>query len=714
MFELTAEKAANKHIYCGPSRNVSLFARRFHDALEEARMSDRRAQDPADLANDLGDNEPNESHSASPRFAEVVQRRIARRDVLRGGLAAAISGVIGQGALRGVARAETGTRASLLGFTPVPVSRTDTVVVPEGYRHQVLLPWGEPITGTWPAFSPNNTAAEQAMQMGMHHDGMHFFPIEGVSPYRGSSEDGLLVMNHEYIEPRLLHPVAAGQPLGATQVPVREDGLREDEQVRKEQHAHGVSVVRIRKQADGSWQPVRDARNRRVTALTPMHITGPLRGHASMVTPYSPDGTATRGTLNNCAHGVTPWNTYLACEENWWFYFSRNDDNPPASISRYSVGRLNMWRWNLAASGDDAYSRFDSSPSGTSATEDFRNEPHCFGWVVEIDPFDPDAVPVKRTHLGRFSHEGAIFAPEREGEPVVVYSGDDAVNSYIYKFVSARPYHAADADGSLLDEGTLYAARFDEDGSGEWLALAPGRNGLTAASGFPDIASILLNARGAADVAGATPMDRPEWGAVDRNDGTVYFTLTNNSRRSTPNAANPRINNVYGHIVRWNESGGDAAATRFRWELFALGGDTEHGRDRDGNPLTEDNMFGSPDGLWVDPDGRVWIQTDMADTSTIDGPDAALGNNMMLAADPESGEIRRFLTGPIGQEITGVVTTPDQRTMFINVQHPGAGATAPPAFARGEHASHWPEGGDAIPRSATVVITRNDGDKIGT
>jgi uncharacterized protein len=677
-------------------------------------MSDRRVQDPADLANSLADDEPNESHSASPPFAEIVERRFARREVLRGGLAAAVSGFIGQGALRGVARAETGTRASLLGYEPVPVSRADTVAVPEGYTHQVLLPWGEPITGTWPAFSPNNTAAEQAMQMGMHHDGMHFFPIEGVSPYQGSSEDGLLVMNHEYIEPRLLHPVAAGHPLGATQVPVREDGQRDDEQVLKEQHAHGVSVVRIRKQADGSWQPVRDARNRRVTALTPMQIAGPLRGHASMVTPYSPDGMATRGTLNNCAHGVTPWNTYLACEENWWFYFSRDDDNPPASISRYSVGRLNMWRWNLAARGDDTSSRFDSSPSGASATDDFRNEPHCFGWVVEIDPFDPDATPVKRTHLGRFSHEGAIFAPEREGAPVVVYSGDDAVNSYIYKFVSARPYHAADADGSLLDEGTLYAARFDEDGSGEWLALAPGRNGLTAANGFPDLASILLNARGAADVAGATPMDRPEWGAVDRNDGTVYFTLTNNSRRSTPNAANPRINNVYGHIVRWNESGDSAAATRFRWELFALGGDTEHGRDLHGNPLTEDNMFGSPDGLWVDPDGRVWIQTDMADTSTIDGPDAALGNNMMLAADPESGEIRRFLTGPIGQEITGVVTTPDQRTMFINVQHPGAGATTAQAFARGEHASHWPQGGDAIPRSATVVITRIDGGRIGT
>ncbi len=675
-------------------------------------MGNDKSQDAVELA----ENEPNVSHSRSPHFSAVAALRTDRRDVLKGGLAVALTGFVAGGVIGRADHAwAESTAGQLIGFRPVPVSEADTVVVPPGYRYQVLVPWGEPITGTYPEFRPDNTGAEQAMQMGMHHDGMHFFPIEGTDPFLGNSSDGLLVMNHEYIEPRLLHTEAAGRALHSMQVIVHDDGTRDPNHALKEINAHGVSVVRVRRNEDGQWEKVRDPRNRRITGLTPMRISGPLRAHPDMVTPFSPSGEMTRGTLNNCAHGVTPWNTYLACEENWWFYFTNNEpDSAPPSQSRYSVGRINMWNWHLVSNNADEFRRFDATPTGESPTEDYRNEPHCFGWVVEIDPFDPDSVPVKRTHLGRFSHEGAVFSPAREGEPVVVYSGDDATNSYIYKFVSARPYQRATANGSLLDDGTLYAARFHEDGTGEWLALAPERNGLTAENGFPDLASILLNARGAADVAGATPMDRPEWGAVDPTDGTVYFTLTNNSRRSQTNAANPRTNNVYGHIVRWSEAGDNPASARFTWEFFALGGDTEHGRDLSGNPLTEDNMFGSPDGLWVDADRRVWIQTDVAESSIGRGAYEFLGNNMMLAADPDTGEIRRFLTGPIGQEITGVITTPDQRTMFVNVQHPGAGITSADDFAAGRHASHWPDGGNAIPRSATIVITRDDGGKIGT
>lgn len=357
--------------------------------------------------------------------------------------------------------------------------------------------------------------------------------------------------------------------------------------------------------------------------------------------------------------------------------------------------------------------RFLATKQGATAADDYRNEPHCFGWVVEIDPYDPDSTPIKRTHLGRFSHEGAVFGPVQPGKPVVVYSGDDSGNSYIYKFVSAGRYRP-DSDGSILDEGTLYAARFNADGTGDWLALAPGQNGLTPENGFPDLPSILLNARGAGDVVGATPMDRPEWGAVDPVTGLVYFTLTNNSSRSQPNAANPRTQNIYGHIIRWQEAGGDHAATTFGWQIFVLGGNEEHGRDLHGNPLTPDNIFGSPDGLWVDPDGRLWIQTDATDNATSTPAYAGIGNNQMLAADPATGEIRRFLAGPVGCEITGVITTPDQRTMFVNVQHPGGGATTSAAFAAGNHASHWPDGPPSYPRSATVVITKDDGGVIGT
>lgn len=657
------------------------------------------------------------SRSATPTFQEIVATRYNRRQVLQGGIAAAVTSFFGSTLPGSAAHADVAKRTTSgrLGFSPVPVSRADTVVVPRGYRAQVLLPWGEPITGSYPAFDLGNSADEQAMQMGSHHDGMHFFPIEGKDPFEGSSSDGLLVMNHEYCEPRLMHAAAKGLALSAFDVPLNEDGSRDSEQVLKEMNAHGVSVVRIRRDADGKWSMVRDPRNRRITARTPMEIGGPLRGDDRMKTPYSPDGTRTRGTINNCSIGVTPWNTYLTCEENWWYYFERKDrDAMPASQSRYNVGR-SAWRWHLADRDDDEFRRFDATARGANALEDFRNEPHCFGWVVEFDPFDPQSTPIKRTHLGRFSHEGVVFAPAIEGRPIVAYSGDDTAFEYIYKFVSAKPYRKATADGSLLDEGTLYAARFNADGTGEWLALEPGRNGLTPEKGFATLADVLLNARGAADVAGATRMDRPEWGAVDPGTGSVYFSLTNNARRTEAQAggANPRANNVYGHIVRWDEADGDHAATRFTWRIFALGGDPAHGRDLHGRPLDADSMFAMPDGLSFDADRRLWIQTDIPEAHLNKGPYAAVGNNAMLAADPDTGEIRRFLTGPVGQEITGCAFTPDQRTLFVNIQHPGGEVTTAEDFAQGRLASHWPEGGTAYPRSATVAITRDDGGKIG-
>jgi uncharacterized protein len=297
-----------------------------------------------------------------------------------------------------------------------------------------------------------------------------------------------------------------------------------------------------------------------------------------------------------------------------------------------------------------------------------------------------------------------VFAPAVEGRPVACYSGDDAHFEYIYKFVSAEPYRRASAGGHLLDSGTLYVARFNGDGSGEWLALAFGRNGLIPENGFTSQADVLVNARAAADFVKATKMDRPEWGAVDPRTGQVYFTLTNNTRRTPEQVdkVNPRARNAFGHIVRWTEAGGDHAATQFRWDLFVLAGGDEEGRDR----------FACPDGLWFDPAGRLWIQTDIGAAQSR-GALAPFGNNAMLCADPANGEIRRFLTGPMGQEITGVVTTPDGRTMFVNVQHPGA-TTGADDFALGRNDSHWPDGGDAYPRSCTLVITKDDGGLIGT
>ncbi|QTP56180.1 PhoX family phosphatase [Billgrantia sulfidoxydans] len=653
--------------------------------------------------------EPASNTSPTPYFGDVLDARMSRRTLLRGSLAAAVAGAMASSLPFGRALA-AGSAAPSLGFQAIPVSTADSVVVPAGYRVQTFIPWGTPISGSLPTFSLEASGEDQAHQVGSHHDGMHFFPLED------SSRDGLLVLNHEYVEPRFLHAAAQGLALDSEGFPQHEDGSRDADQVRKELNAHGVSVVRVRQADDGQWQVVEDERNRRITGLTPMRLAGPVAGTEHVVTKYSPDGSMTRGTLNNCSHGVTPWNTYLAAEENWSGYFANEDTEIDRRQARFGIQTRSegRYQWHRAEGGADEFVRFDATSRGASPREDYRNEPHTFGYMTEIDPHDPDSTPVKRTHLGRFAHEGVIFAPAVEGQPVVCYSGDDARFEYIYKFVSARPYQAANADGSLLDEGTLYVARFNDDGSGEWLALAPGENGLTPGNGFADLADILVNTRSAADQVGATKMDRPEWGAVDPATGQVYFTLTNNTRRSEEqrNAANPRAENHFGHIIRWQEDG-THAAERFQWDIFLLAGDQETGRDMNGEPLDQDAILASPDGLWIDPDRRVWIQTDISESAVNTGVYAPFGNNQMLVANPETGELKRFLTGPVGQEITGIAMTPDQRTLFVNVQHPGANTSAAD-FAEGRLVSHWPEGGSAIPRSATLVITREDGGIVGT
>ncbi|TVP70395.1 MAG: PhoX family phosphatase [Rhodobacteraceae bacterium] len=668
-----------------------------------------------------GDEIPSNT-SNNRTFFDVIEARASRRGFLVGGIAAAVTGMLGVGVSTRGALALSTAESALLGFTPVPVSEDDAVHVPAGYRTQPLGLWGDPISGNMPAYHGANTGEEQGHQIGQHHDGMHFFPIEGTDPYEGSSEDGLYVVNHEYIEPRFLHADKyAGMELDVRSV-VYQDGKRDDDEVLKEINAHGVAIFRIQKQESGDWAIIEDPRNRRITGNTPMEIGGPVRGSQHVVTRYSPDGTLARGTLNNCAHGVTPWNTYLTCEENWAGYFSNttiDDQKPdlPREHSRYGVSTAQeggRYGWHLAAGGADDYVRFDATTRAGSPAEDYRNEPNTFGWVVEIDPFNPESTPIKRTHLGRFAHEGVVFGRTEPGKPIVAYAGDDARFEYIYKFVSRDVYEPGVTDGSILDHGTLYVARFNDDGSGEWLALAPGRNGLTRDNGFEDLADILVNTRLAADVAGATKMDRPEWGAVDPATGEVYFTLTNNTRRieAQVNPANPRAGSQFGHIIRWRENRDDPAATGFSWDLFVLAGDVDSSRTFTGHALNEDNIFACPDGLWFDKDSRLWIQTDIGESAQNRGDLEPMGNNAMLAADPRTGEIRRFLTGPTGQEVTGVCTTPDQRTMFIGLQHPGATTTAE-NFATGEFSSHWPDGGTSVPRSGLVVVTREDGGIIG-
>jgi uncharacterized protein len=635
--------------------------------------------------------------SSNPTFHAVVATTLSRRDVLRGGVGAAALAVLG-----GPGAARPARASSPFAFKGVPLSTADTVTVPEGYTVDVLYAWGDPIS-EGPAFRPDggNSAAEQEQQGGMHHDGLHYFPLpQGAD----SSTRGLLAVNHEYTDDGLLHP--GGMESWTA------------EKVAKSQAAHGVAIVEVALR-DDRWAVVRPSPfARRITARTPIGFTGPAAGHALLRTAADPDGRTALGTVNNCAHGVTPWGTYLTCEENFTFYFVNPTEDAAGTSAedkarilraqkRYGISKTGLgYRWH------EHDQRFDASRH--------PNEPNRFGWVVEIDPYDRTHRPVKHTALGRFKHEGAVvtLAPDKR---VVVYMGDDERFEYIYKFVSKGVFQPGDrgANLRLLEEGTLWVARFGPDGSGEWLELTHGQNGLDAAAGFTSQADVLVHTRAAADRADATKMDRPEWIAVHPKTGEVYCTLTNNSQRGgegrpAVDAANPRANNVYGHIVHWREQGADAAATRFAWDVFLLAGDPAQA-DAAKRGTIKGDAFGSPDGLWFDPRGVLWIQTDISTSVLNKGDYASLGNNQMLAADPASGEVRRFLTGPNGCEVTGVVTTPDIRTMFVNIQHPGEPASARSAPTKPTGISTWPDGARAgRPRSATVVIRKRDGGVIGT
>jgi secreted PhoX family phosphatase len=649
-------------------------------------LTDRPAAPDVDDAFDPDDLPSNSS--TAPHFTDVVQAAVSRRALLRGGMVAAAGFmttrlVADTPAAYAAPRPAPSSGSGLLGFRPIDLSTADQVFVPRGYSATPFIPWGTPLHPSGPRFAPGspdiigsgNTAAEQEQQVGMHHDGMHYFPLG-----RGGDADrhGLLVVNHEYTDEHYLHT-------GTEQRPAREQYTAD--MVRKSQAAHGVSVVEVREDRRGSWKVMPSKRNRRITANTPMTFSGPAASHALLQTGAAADGTNPVGTINNCSHGVTPWGTYLTCEENFNGYFGVQPGaysaEEAALQKRYGVGG-DRYQWTTH---DE---RFLVTPQEAK-------EPNRFGWVVEIDPFAATSTPVKRTGLGRMKHEGAFVHVADDGR-VVVYMGDDQVNEYAYKYVSARPWREMVLGGqSPLDEGILYVARFNDDGTGEWLPLVHGQGPLTVDNGFTDQGEVLVKTRLAADAVGATPMDRPEWTTVDPNTGMVYLTLTNNTRREEVNAANPRKPNPWGHIIRWSEAGDDHTATTFVWDLFLLAGP---GDGVDGSTVDSEDAFGSPDGLWADPDGRIWIQTDGRQPGGV--------NDQMLAADPTRldaqgrPELRRFLTGPVDCEVTGVITTPDQRTMFVNIQHPGGTST-------------WPHNDQfETPRSATVVIVKEDGGVIGT
>lgn len=596
-----------------------------------------------------------------------------------------------------VACASMPGKGPVLGFDGISASTADRVNVPDGYNAQILAPWGEAVgvPGNMPAWLPDgsNTAADQAVQMGMHHDGMHFYPLDG-------ADHGLLVMNHEYVDDGLLHT----------------DGLKtwSAEKVRKSQASHGISIIEVERQNGQAWQMVRPSKwARRLTATTPFALGGPAAGHAMMRTADDPQGTTVLGTFNNCAAGKTPWGTYLSGEENFRFYFAGGNGPFTEHQKRWGLNKGAFFGWPAHDK------RFDSTLH--------PNEFNRFGWVVEVDPMDPTSTPIKRTAMGRAAHEGAWVAVTQDGR-AVVYSGEDARFEYIYKFVSrdkiapaGNGLTQAQANRTLLDNGVLYVARFDADGTGRWLPLVHGTGPLTTANGFADQGEVVIKARQASDALGGTKMDRPEWMAINPATREVFCTLTNNSARGVGDnpgvdAANPRTKNAMGQIIRWQETG-DFDAIAMRWSHLVLAGDPANDRsEAKGN--VKGDIFGCPDGLMLDDRGVLWIQTDAHSSEMNKGEFKNIGNNQMLACDLNTGEIRRFLTGPVNCEITGCSLTPDGRTLFINVQHPGESPSDRSDPAQPNKFSSWPQnqfgGAGNRPRSSTVAIRRNDGGLIGT
>ena len=627
------------------------------------------------------------NRSANPSIHDVSdpERRTVMRGAMGVSLAALLAPVVGCAALPG------GLGGRALGFKSVPPSSIDRITVPEGYTATPLAPWGEPIgiAGNMPAFKfdASNTAAEQAVQMGMHHDGLHYYPLDG-------SRRGLLAVNQEYVDNGLLFP--NGQTTW------------NEEKVRKAQAAHGISVIEI-ELVNQQWKMVRPSRYaRRITANTPFAIGGPGAGHALMKTAADPDGRTVLGTIGNCASGMTPWGTYLSGEENWANYFTAAD-TPTAHEKRWGIRKATWYRW------PEIDPRFDTVRN--------PNEPNRFGWIVEVDPLDPTSTPVKRTALGRAWHEGAWVAVT-EDQRAVVYSGEDARFEYIYKFVSrdkiapaSNDKTAAQANATLLDHGTLFVARFDSNGTGQWVPMEHGQGPLTAANGFADQGEVVIKARQASDLLGATKMDRPEWLAIDTSTRWVYCTLTNNRDRGAAgqpgvDGANPRANNTMGHIIRWKERG-DFSGDRFEWNHLLLAGDPANSRAQAKGNIVGD-PFSSPDTIAFDNRGVLWIGTDVSSRSQGKGEMAGLGNNQLLACNPDTGEVRRFLTGPMGCELTGATWTPDGRSLFVNIQHPGETPSEQSDPALPRRFSNWPDFNPAgRPRSATVVVRRDDGGVIG-
>ncbi len=732
-------------------------------------------------------NDEDSNTSGNPSFDSVLGARLSRRSLLRGSVGGAATALLGSLAVAGCGGSDDdpapppAAPEDLLAFTAVGKSLADAVVVPSGYTASVLYALGDPLTAATPAYLNDGTDGDFEQRAGDHHDGMEWFGLgaDG-APSTSSSDRGLLAVNHEATTDERLSSFFIHADGGTSALP------RPAAEVDKETAIHGISIVEVRKTGT-AWGVVRDsAFNHRLTALSEIELSGPARGNPLMVTRYSTTGTRTRGMINNCGTGKTPWNTFVTGEENWFGYFTRGaaddaargNDKSVTSLRRYgrNQGAASRHGWETGGP-EDKYVRWNNSKTGVSAdgSDDYRNEMNGMGYIVEIDAYDKTRPAKKRTGLGRFAHESAAFGLPVAGQPLAVYMGDDARGEYIYKWVSTANWDAADATAAdriatgdkYLDAGRLYVAIFAADGTGQWVELSittPAIAGY-ATYAFADQGDVVVNARLAADAVGATRMDRPEWCSVNPANGEVYFALTNNSNRRVepasasqlaPDAPNPRVytdikgagttqnGNPNGHILRMKEGAAGSAATSFTWDVYLFGAESSASPGAVNlSNLTADQDFSSPDGLVFSPStGICWFQTDdgaYTDVTncmmlaglpgqvgdgqklTLNYPKAAGGTltvETYVGKAPTAGTLKRFLVGPVGCEITGLAETPDGKAMFVNIQHPGENTAMADVGDPTKYTSHWPAnagyGAGQRPRSATIVITKNDGGRIGT
>lgn len=610
-------------------------------------------------------------------FDLVVERAVSRRGflgILAMGSAAVAMGSVGN--LMSSTSAVAQDAASRFPFKPIAAQTDATVHVPEGYSWKPLAKWGQPLFSNVADIDPvKGVSLENSDKVfGENTDGMESFLI-------GNHQ--VIAVNHEYVNNEINLPHAPeGMPQSMDDVKIL-------------QNMQGVTVMEIAEGADG-WQIVLDSPfNRRIHHNTPMKLSGPAAGSELVKTSADPAGVDCLGTFNNCGAGRTPWGTYLTCEENFNGYFGSTNAEfkMPDDYKRYGIAAETRYGY------EKFDERFDVSKN--------PNEPRRAGYVVEIDPSDASSTPIKRTALGRIKHENAAVVIARDGR-VVVYMGDDERGEFLYKYVSNGIYVPGGDTSKLLDEGTLFVAKFSDEGTGEWLALTEETTGMK-------MDEICVFTRQAASKVGATTMDRPEWVAVNPVAIEAYCALTNNSNRAVLkdgkmrtnaggdvmelNAVNPREGNEFGQIVRWYPENDDHADGKFKWDLFVMAGNPDVHKDSPyagSSNINSGNMFNSPDGMMFDSTGLLWIQTDGEDSN--EGDFVGQGNNQMLAGDPATGRIERFLTGPKGGEVTGMTWASDKRTMFVGIQHPGA---------------PFPDGEGALPRSTIVAVKRDDKALVG-